>query len=232
MLKVIEEFPDYGITEYGEVFRLSDHKEILRQVSPYGYNVINLHRDGKKYYRRCARLVGFTYLADQYSEGCYINHKDLDKRNDHVSNLEWVTPSGNYQHSFNLQPKMHKGNRLYPESVIRDICRLLEDGYGVHQIPDMIDVPEHLVSDIMHKGSWSWISCEYNIDRRPKILLEDDIFEIFNLGMSGLSSSQIRKMYDHKYRGLTTRVIKNILMRRTFKHITEPLGAGKLPTTS
>lgn len=48
------------------------------------------------------RLVALTYLATP-SESCvWVNHKDGNRSNNDLSNLEWTTISANIQHSFDV----------------------------------------------------------------------------------------------------------------------------------
>lgn len=46
------------------------------------------------------RLVALTFLGDPPDGKPWINHKDGNKANNHVSNLEWTSISENIQHKF------------------------------------------------------------------------------------------------------------------------------------
>ena len=46
--------------------------------------------------------VAKSFLGDKTIEGLVINHKDGNKQNNHLDNLEWVTPSENIQHAVNV----------------------------------------------------------------------------------------------------------------------------------
>ena len=45
------------------------------------------------------RLVAATFLGLPSSPDLQVNHKDLDRGNNHVDNLEWVTASENAKHA-------------------------------------------------------------------------------------------------------------------------------------
>lgn len=49
-------------------------------------------KNGKRYFFTVHRLVAITYLGDFSNEGLQVNHKDENKINNDVSNLEWCTP--------------------------------------------------------------------------------------------------------------------------------------------
>lgn len=60
---------------------------------PQGYLTTNIN----KKHHMMHRLVAQTFLPNPENKP-YVNHKDLDKKNNHVDNLEWVTPKENNDH--------------------------------------------------------------------------------------------------------------------------------------
>lgn len=46
------------------------------------------------------RLVATTFIPNDNPKRIYVNHKDGNKHNNSVSNLEWVTPSENATHAY------------------------------------------------------------------------------------------------------------------------------------
>lgn len=59
-------------------------------TNPKGYSQVKLSVDGKTFVRSVHRLVAFAFLADADPES-RINHKDLNKLNNHVANLAVAT---------------------------------------------------------------------------------------------------------------------------------------------
>jgi hypothetical protein len=64
-----------------------------------GYLILGLHKDNKTQVHTVHRLVAETFLGVA-PKGYEINHKDGDKTNNRVSNLEWVTHAENMEHAF------------------------------------------------------------------------------------------------------------------------------------
>lgn len=64
-----------------------------------GYLTVHLKVDGKRYSRLIHRLVAEAFL-DGYFEGATVDHKDCDKHNNCVENLEWVTKSENIKRAY------------------------------------------------------------------------------------------------------------------------------------
>lgn len=65
--------------------------KILKQITrPKGYLCVNLSKDGKSRSIEIQRLVALTFLDNPDNLPC-VNHKDENKQNNHVDNLEWCT---------------------------------------------------------------------------------------------------------------------------------------------
>lgn len=73
-----------------------------RIMKPAGfgkYTGVVLCKDGDQTKQYIHRLVAMNFLETPTPERYFVNHKDLDKNNNHTSNLEWVTPSENLMHA-------------------------------------------------------------------------------------------------------------------------------------
>ncbi len=97
-----------NVNGFGGKYQISNHgrvKRIFKTIPPKlrkgyiwtGYHKINLHKDGNNYFY-IHRLVAEHFIPNPSSKK-EVNHKDLNKDNNHVSNLEWVTPSENSLHA-------------------------------------------------------------------------------------------------------------------------------------
>lgn len=87
----------YSITEDGKVINNKRNKERKSFIDKYGYLKVGLN-DNKKYYIH--RLVALTYIENPQNKET-VNHKDGNKTNNHISNLEWMTNEENINHAFN-----------------------------------------------------------------------------------------------------------------------------------
>lgn len=74
---------------------------IKTNFSKTGYEKVKLFKNGVRYYFSVHRLVAITFL-DNGSNLREVNHKDGNKSNNNVSNLEWVSSSENQKHAFRL----------------------------------------------------------------------------------------------------------------------------------
>lgn len=120
MLDNIEESTRYLINKSGDVFDLVYGKFILKQFVGGSRNTgkylgLNIwQNNGIRTILYVHRLVAFTFL-NYDRERQEVNHKDGDKTNNHVSNLEWCTRSENLKHYFAsplYQLRKRKKNQL------------------------------------------------------------------------------------------------------------------------
>ena len=76
-------------------------KVIKGKVMPNGYIMVRLHKDGEETNALAHRLVAQAFIPnpDNLPE---INHKDGNRANNQVSNLEWCTAQENTIHSWRM----------------------------------------------------------------------------------------------------------------------------------
>ena len=94
----------YHVTKDGKIIRISDKKELKPSFDKKGYLRIRLHvpllshnPDKRKPYK-VHRLVAMYYL-DDYSPQLQVNHKNGNKSDNRVENLEMVTNRDNVIHA-------------------------------------------------------------------------------------------------------------------------------------
>ena len=65
--------------------------------------------DGKYKYMRAHRLYAILFIPNPNNYK-YVNHKDSDKTNNSLENLEWTTNSVNVKHGWDSGNRTHKNN--------------------------------------------------------------------------------------------------------------------------
>lgn len=87
-----------GFYQVSNLGRIKNKNKILKGwITKYGYKRVSLKN--KRYLVH--RLVAEAFL-DHPKNLTQVNHKDGNKLNNCVSNLEWCTPSENMQHAFKI----------------------------------------------------------------------------------------------------------------------------------
>ena len=124
------------------------------------YQIINFSRtDGKKQTFRVHRLVLMAFNPIEGLENLEVNHKDGNKKNNDLSNLEWCTSSENKQHAFKMglmKPRTgEKSNfvKLTREDVEK-VFRLRKQGLTQREIGESVGCTRSNVSYILNNKSW------------------------------------------------------------------------------
>lgn len=90
--KDIEGYENYQVSNYGRVKSLKFGKERIKNPKKIngGYFQIGLNKNGKTKGHLIHRLVAEAFIPNPDNLPI-INHKDEDKTNNHVENLEWCS---------------------------------------------------------------------------------------------------------------------------------------------
>ena len=99
--KPIEDFKNkYEISNLGRIKNIQTN-HILKMTNQYGdYFTIILYDETHKRPTRIHREVAKTFIPNPNNYPC-VNHKDLNKQNNCVDNLEWCTYSHNTKDAIN-----------------------------------------------------------------------------------------------------------------------------------
>lgn len=127
-------FPNYTIDEFGNVYNREGLK-LKAEVTSQGYLRVSLSNESVKHKRLSIhRLVAETFIPNPGNLQ-QVNHIDENKLNNHVSNLEWITPLGNLLHSGVIDKasvaKKHKIRCVTTGEVYDSILDAVNK-YGLH----------------------------------------------------------------------------------------------------
>lgn len=87
----------YRISNFGRVYSVRAGK-VMRPFDNGGYYRVHLCKNGKSVKKLVHVLVAQHFIGEKPFDGAQVNHKDLNKKNNHVENLEWVDGRENVQH--------------------------------------------------------------------------------------------------------------------------------------
>lgn len=96
-MKDIKDFDNYSVTKTGEIFSKRYSKFLKGSKNKDGYLTVELRKDKKSYTRYIHRLVAETFLEKRENK-THVNHKDGNRNNNNIENLEWVTNKENIRH--------------------------------------------------------------------------------------------------------------------------------------
>jgi 3-mercaptopyruvate sulfurtransferase SseA len=144
----IPNFNLYKINELGEIFNKETNKKLSTYIGIDNYEHVILYQRGKRYRARVHRLMGKSFLGNPQ----VINHKDGNKSNNVLSNLERSTHSANIQHAYdsNFYNNTKKVSVIVKNknTKIEHVCSSMRDaerytGIDRHRIKLFIDGTSH-----------------------------------------------------------------------------------------
>lgn len=89
-----------------------------------GYPYVTLTKDGKTKHGTIHRLVAEAFIPNPLKLPC-VNHKDEDRENSILSNLEWCSYSYNVCYNNNMRVRMES---RYRNNGSKKICQYTKDG--------------------------------------------------------------------------------------------------------
>ena len=159
----------YQVSNYGNVRRVRSRygaiqeKKICRQLKPRrygsGYLSVCLSWKRRKKYIGIHRLVAMEFIEQRSKDQTEVNHKDGNKHNNHVRNLEWVTCQENKDHASRtgllLRGEDNPAAKLTKQQAIeiRKLCSLGK--YTLQEIGDMFGISGASVGDLVRGETWS-----------------------------------------------------------------------------
>ena len=110
--KTIENVTNYEVSDLGQIRNTKTNYILKGRLNKSGYLQVSLTdketKKQKNYYIH--RLVAI-YFLENLDNKREVNHKDGNKLNNNVDNLEWVTPSENQKHRQKILGKTKTSQR-------------------------------------------------------------------------------------------------------------------------
>lgn len=163
----------YTIDEHAAITNTDTNQILNGWIEKRGYRAVTLKdpsSDTISYVRRTVhRLMAETFIPNPDNLPV-VNHKDGNKLNNELSNLEWASYKWNYDHARSIG-LIKTGDSLSYATVdnetVHRICKMLEDGYRNIDIINAIGLPndrygKSLITRIRIGKGWKDISSQYD----------------------------------------------------------------------
>ena len=95
-LRPIQDFPNYNVSNLGNIKNITNDK-ILKPYVKSGYYHVSLVNDTTKKTCKVHRLIALAFIENPENKSD-VNHKDKNKLNNDLANLEWMTRQENNIH--------------------------------------------------------------------------------------------------------------------------------------
>ena len=163
----------YEVSNYGRIKSLGiyhgrtnnffEKPHILKgNINKCGYILYALSKFGKTEYFTSHRIVASTFIFNLHNLP-QVNHKDGNKLNNCVENLEWCSISENIKHAFDNGLKTSRGNSLpkeknpnakYTEAQIEEIRKKRKEGCKLKELAKEYKTTESYISNICNYKFW------------------------------------------------------------------------------
>ncbi len=147
----IPEHPGYGITEDFRIIRYAykdtigrNRKEVEISVNYNAeYAQLDIQKGGSRGTAKLHRLIALTFLPNP-DKLPQVNHKDGNKFNNSLDNLEWVSAADNVIHSYQAGLASNKGEKhpraKFKASEIPEIHFFRSQGWTLKAIAELYGV--------------------------------------------------------------------------------------------
>ena len=171
--KPLQEYKGIKVSSIGRIMKSANKSRKERILTDFpkdrdGYCRCSVQKlDGTWTSQPVHRLVALAFI-DNPCNKTSVNHKDSNRINNKVENLEWVTPKENVLHSFKFGERKVCKNvpkiTLLTDFQISQIDKLREF-YTVNQISKLFNIEYQSLKNIIHKKK----QCERLDNQQPSI---------------------------------------------------------------
>jgi hypothetical protein len=165
--RTIAEWPDYAVSNLGRIKRITDYRHAKAgrvrklQLQATGYWSVNLtNRHGGRQTKTVHSLVAEAFLGPRPFPDWEVNHKDTNRANPRLDNLEWGSKSYNrkYGYEFGLATATGEANGYskLTEAAVLDIRA--NGGHGKwDELAARHGVSSPTVRDVFTRRTWTHI---------------------------------------------------------------------------
>ena len=196
----IKGYEDYLISKSGKIYSIIKRR-LLKPYDANGYYKVYLK---DKRLNKCVSVFLHRLIAIQFIPNPrnlpVVNHKDGNKKNNSIYNLEWCTEEYNHRHALETGLLRVKGEdnpraKLTVEQVQEIYKFYFDRKYNKKQISRLFNVSDALIGEIVRGVRWSEVYERYfgkpSIYKKPK--------------RKHLRKEQYREiLYDYYYNKLNT----------------------------
>lgn len=168
--KAVPGYPSYEVSASGQVRRVLDCRNskagrVLQAcLRPNGYRFVGLCRGGKVARIAVHQIVMLAFCGP--ADGRVVNHKDLNRQNNNLDNLEYVSQAENCQHSFRSGASCFRGERngqaKLTEFDVRFIRANADPSLSARanaiRFAEHFGVSFHQVSKVLRGKAWAHLS--------------------------------------------------------------------------
>jgi len=167
--KLIPSLKRYEASNTG-LIRNAKTLQILKfQNDIHGYYILTCRPEPKHQVNvRVHRAVAEAFLG-KCPDGLVVNHKDGNKKNNNIENLEYITSSENNQHAYDIGLKVanmdqvikkgdeHYNSQITEQQAIEILKFHYRTGFGCRKVAKFFGVSRGVTGNLLANRSWKHI---------------------------------------------------------------------------
>lgn len=185
----------YQVANTGDIYsnnygkKKGRFKKLKQGTHRQGYKLIRLYRNNIWRSFMVHRVVALAFIPNPENKPT-VNHKDGNKANNHVDNLEWFTQKEQAAHAYETGLKVGLLGSKHPQSKLteKEVLEIVSDINNGHTLSDLAkkyNISLSTISSIYHGRNWGWLSKDIKKNKlngnRRKVIMNDTIeFESVN----------------------------------------------------
>lgn len=221
--KTCDQYYPLAANKYGVVKNMETGKIRKQTLSSSGYYTVSTRQHGNILVHR---LVATIWINNPDQLPC-VNHKDCNKFNNHVDNLEWCTHKENTIHArdngrLSLNCKYGEDSNLseYSDELIHLICKDLQSGMRNIDVAKTYNIPPTYIKQLKAKKSRRCITEQYTFPEfKRQLLSESTVVWICKMIVEGKGNTEILKLCRNNSVKISD--IKNIRYKRCYSNISD-----------
>ncbi len=164
---------NYVLNERGEVKNIRTGYKIKYQIDNKGYARVKIVCNGKGKSYKIHKLVA-RYFIGETPIGCVVSHKDNDKLNNRLENLEYITQTENSKRAYDDL----LFDSILEKNDIKNIIILYVQGLSPHHIAKLYGVSRNTIRDILRGKTWKSVTKGNGYSQIRKIYIKNrDVLE-------------------------------------------------------
>ncbi|WP_010497735.1 NUMOD4 domain-containing protein [Paenibacillus elgii] len=204
----------YSVSNFGRVRNDMTGRILKKQLKKHEYEIVDLSGKQYKVHRLVAKLFVANPKPEEYDA---VNHIDLDKTNNHYTNLEWCDHDYNIKHaSLNgaLKDKTKGENNGRARLSEEDVLDIWIYDRSIEFIVSKFGVSENYADRLKRKYTWKHLIRKYKEmvsedhedklnkkrkekeSQRKRKLTDEQVYEIYLKTQTGSTNVYLAKMYD------------------------------------
>lgn len=157
---------EYVVSCFGDVFSIPRKgawliRKLKPQINHNGYEKVTLLKNNCRKYMFVHRIVANAFIENPENKRT-VNHKDGNKRNNAIENLEWATHSENRIHAvennLGIIAKGEAMSKKLTNSDVIEILNLRNKGYLHKEIAMKFKIGVSTVQCILNGSRWSSVT--------------------------------------------------------------------------